>query len=581
MMDIAPLGVRLAKTAGFCMGVKRAVDMALDMSRQKRYGRVCSYGPLIHNPQTMELLKAQGITILNDLAPVKGEDVVIIIRAHGIAPAERKKIENMGFEVLDATCPRVAHVQAIIRKHSRNGYDIVIVGDHDHPEVNGLIGYAEGRVMVISGREGVAGLPETGRLCVVAQTTQDVEQYNEIISEIKLKHRDVLAFDTICDSTAKRQQEVCALAKEMEAMIIVGGKNSANTKRLAELCEKEGADTFQIETALELDDKKMGAYKKIGISAGASTPNWIIDQVMDRVVSTHQTGNLNLRSLLRLWVWLINNDIYAAIGAAALTLAGTTLIGARISAPVLLVASLYVYGMHTLNRRINSRISGALGSPAGDLHSGRDRGCLFFSLAALTTSMVIALFLGSESFLLLLAISLMGVLYHVPIFPAVFRFRSIKDIAGSKNVSMALAWSTVAVVLPGLQQEVISLAAVVVSFTFVTYIVFSRSVISDIWDIQSDRLKGQETMPVVLGIDSVRRLILILSLPVLFLVIGAGLAGLVPGLSFYLAACLFYVWICLRLCDRALNISNFVMEGLLETNYFLAGLVTLMWLYFA
>ncbi len=579
-MDIAPLGVRLAKTAGFCMGVRRAVDMALDVSRQKKYGRVCSYGPLIHNPQTMELLKAQGITVLNDLESVQGEDVLIIIRAHGIAPGQRKKIKSLGFELLDATCPRVAHVQAIIKKYSTQGYDIVIVGDPDHPEVNGLMGYAEGRGMVISSLEEVAQLPDTKRLCVVAQTTQDVEQYNEIIKEIKLRHHDALFFDTICDSTAKRQQEVSTMAKDMEAMIIVGGKNSANTKRLAELCAKEGADTFHIETADELNDKKIGGYKKIGISAGASTPNWIIDQVMDRVVATHHQGSLPFRYLLRLWVWLIANDIYAALGAAALALTGTVLIGAQVKTSVFVIASLYVYGMHTLNRHINSRIGGGLGSVRGDLHSGQDRGRLFFSLAAITTSMVISLFSGSKFFLLLLTISLLGVLYHVPIFPPLFRFRSIRDIPGSKNISMALAWATVAVILPFLEQEGISQAAVAVSFAFVFYIVFCRSVISDIWDIQGDRLKGHETMPVVLGIDSVRRMIVILSIPVLLMLIGAGLGGLISGASFFLAACLFYVWICLRLCDRALNISNFVMAGLLETNYLLAGLVTLMWLYF-
>lgn len=580
-MDIAPLGVRLAKTAGFCMGVKRAVDLALDMSRQKRYVRVCSYGPLIHNPQTMELLKAQGITVLNDLESVKGEDVLIIIRAHGIAPEEKQRIRDLGYEVLDATCPRVAHVQAIIRKHSTSGYDIVIVGDPDHPEVNGLMGYAEGRGTVISNREGVLRLSDANRLCVVAQTTQDVLQYNEIIEDIKLRHHDALFFDTICDSTAQRQQEVSALAQEMEAMIVVGGKNSANTRRLAELSEREGADTFHIETAPELDDRKMRGYKKIGISAGASTPNWIIDQVMDRVVATHRRGNVILWYLLRFWVWLIKNDIYAAFGAAALALTGTVLIGAKIKAPVLLAASLYVYGMHTLNRYINYRISGGLGSHRDTLQAGQGGYRFFISLAAITASMLISSFAGSESFLLLLAITFLGVLYHVPIFPAVFRFRSIKDIPGSKNISMALAWSTVAVILPYQQQEGISLAAVGVSFAFVFYIVFSRSVISDIWDIQSDRLKGHETMPVVMGIAPVRRLVVILSIPILLMVIAAGLAALVSGASFYLSICLFYVWICAGLCDRALNISNFVMEGLLETNYLLAGLVTLIWLYFS
>ncbi|MDZ4164163.1 MAG: 4-hydroxy-3-methylbut-2-enyl diphosphate reductase [Smithellaceae bacterium] len=578
MMDIAPLGIRLAKTAGFCMGVKRAVDMALDIARKKRSGQIYTYGPLIHNPQTMELLQAQGIKTLDDLESLRGGDVTIIIRAHGISPREKKKIKDLGYEVIDATCPRVVHVQAIIKKHEIKGYHILIVGDPDHPEVNGLLGYAGNRGRVVNDPEEVRGLPPMEKVCVVAQTTQDAALYEKTIQEVKIKYPQAVFYDTICDSTAMRQKEVCEMASEMEAMVIVGGKNSANTKRLAQLCEAQGVDTFLIETADELDEKRIGPFKRIGISAGASTPNWIIDQVMDKVVACQHTQTPFLGGLLRLWAWLIRNDIYAALGAASLAFTGAVLIGREIKAGEMLIASAYVYGMHNLNRYINWRIAGTAGPRRNDLYLINENRCLFASILAIITALAFSFQAGIRPVILLAVISLLGILYHVRIFPSGFRFRSISDIPGSKNISMALAWATVAVILPYLREGAVSFSGLTVSFIFIFYLVFSRSVLSDIRDIQSDRLKGRETMPVLLGMNYVRRFVTVFSLPVLLMIAVAGLTGLVAGVGPALAICLFYVWICLRLCDRRLGVSSFVMEGLLETNYLLAGGVALMWL---
>lgn len=581
MMAIAPLGIKLAKTAGFCMGVKRAVDLALDRARKKRSGRIYTYGPLIHNPQTMELLQAQGINTLDDLAAVRGDGNTIIIRAHGISPGEKKKIKDLGYEVLDATCPRVVHVQAIIKKHENKGYPILIVGDPDHPEVNGLLGYAGNRGRVITDPKEIGGLPPLkGLVCVVAQTTQDAALYKEIIQEVKTKYPEAVFFDTICDSTAMRQKEVCEMAAEMEAMIIVGGKNSANTKRLAQLSAAQGADTFLIETAEELDERRIGPFKRIGISAGASTPNWIIDQVMDKAVACQHTETPFLRGLLRLWAWLIRNDIYAALGAASLAFTGTVLVGREIRAGELLIASAYVYGMHNLNRYINWRIAGTGRLQQNDLHIFNENRSLFASILAIITALVLASLAGFKPFILLGLISLLGVLYHVRISPTGFRFRSISDLPGSKNIFMALAWATVAVILPSLRDGRVAVSGLLVSFVFVFYLVFSRSVISDIWDIQRDRLKGRETMPVLLGMSYVRRFLIVFSLPVLLMIGLAGLTGLVEGVWIFLTLCLFYVWLCLRLCDRRHGISSFVMEGLLETNYLLAAAVALIWLFF-
>jgi (E)-4-hydroxy-3-methyl-but-2-enyl pyrophosphate reductase len=274
------MSVKLAETAGFCMGVKRAVDMVLDIAQRKGKENIYTYGPLIHNPQTVEIMMKRGIIPIQDIAEINATDTgaTIIIRAHGISPQERKKIKEKGIRIVDATCPKVAHVQAIIRKHASQDYAVIIVGDADHPEVNGLLGHAHGKGIVIGSVNDVDRLPPLEKVCVVAQTTQNMDEFNEIVNRTRERFSDTVIFNTICDSTEKRQAEVKRLAAETDAVFIIGGRNSANTRRLATISELQGKPTFHIETAEELNQISIRGFERVGVSAGASTPNWIIDR---------------------------------------------------------------------------------------------------------------------------------------------------------------------------------------------------------------------------------------------------------------------------------------------------------------
>lgn len=273
--------IKLAKTAGFCMGVKRAVDIALSIAGKKGNERIFTYGPLIHNPQTVDFLCERGIEPIDDLQKVPGG--LIIIRAHGISPSERARIGERRMKIIDATCPRVKHVQSIIRNHSLEDYTILIIGDREHPEVEGLLGYSGGKGYVIGSREDLESLPEMDKVCIVAQTTQSKEDYARIAGEVVAKYPGSLVFETICDSTEKRQTEIKELAAEMDAVLIVGGKNSANTKRLAKIAMGSGKPIFHIETASELRGIPLEKYESIGISAGASTPDWIIREIVEEL----------------------------------------------------------------------------------------------------------------------------------------------------------------------------------------------------------------------------------------------------------------------------------------------------------
>jgi len=573
------MGVKLAKTAGFCMGVKRAVDMVLDMVRQKGHGTIYTYGPLIHNPQTIELLRQRGIIPIRRLQEIEGvpAGAFMVIRAHGISPGERKKIEEKGFRIIDATCPKVAHVQAIIKKRAGAGFTVLIAGDREHPEVNGLLGFAGEAGIVIGAPEEVDGLPALTKVCVVAQTTQSLEEYAAIVRRVKERFPESVIFDTICDSTEKRQTEIKALAAGTDAVFIVGGRNSANTRRLAELAKLQGKPAFHIETADELREIDVEAYRRIGVSGGASTPNWIIGRVVD-----HLTGRLGkreeiLRHLFKIWVFAVRTDIYSAAGAGFLSFAAMLLQGLPVDLLLILTASLYVYAMHVLNRFINRK--------ASSISSFREESYLlhekiYMTLAVL--SMILALSAsfaaGMAPFILLFVISLSGVLYNTRILPRGWRFQSLKDIPGSKNIATAIAWAAVTALLPWIEAGLTLTPGVVIAFLFIAGIVFTRSALSDILDIQSDRLIGRETLPVLIGERKTLIILQGISGLLFVLLFAASPAGWSTSLSYFLLTCVFYIWICFKLYDRRSGFSGVVLEGLLESGYMIAGASAFFWL---
>ncbi len=260
--------ILIAKTSGFCMGVRRAVEMVLD-APGKHGQPIYTYGPLIHNPQVLELLESKGISILRDIA-AQGSGTVLI-RAHGVPPQIKKTLKNAGFKVIDATCPRVIKVQTVIRKHARQNYASIIVGDKDHPEVVGLLGYAADRGYAVGSLEELNALPDFERAIIVAQTTQNTMFFDQVKQWAARNHPHYKVFETICDSTERRQAEVKRLAECVDAVIVVGGRNSGNTRRLVEIASRSGKPAFHIETEADLEPfelNQLSTAQSIGITAG-------------------------------------------------------------------------------------------------------------------------------------------------------------------------------------------------------------------------------------------------------------------------------------------------------------------------
>jgi len=277
----------LAKNAGFCWGVKRVVKLTKEKIA-KSNSNIFTHGPLIHNQEVIRRLEEKGVctlpanvseNCLNELP----EDSSIIIRAHGVPPEEHEKLSNAGLEIIDGTCPHVVNIQEKVKNAFSHGRIVFILGDKGHAEVVGLLGYCPGKGYVISSEKDIKNLPGKEQVTVVAQSTLDKKTFDKLTDIIKEKWVDTQIIDTRCDATTRRQDEAIELCGKVDAMVIIGGKNSANTNRLAQICCNEGVPAFHIENSDGLTDIDFEKIKVIGVTAGASTPDWIIESVMERL----------------------------------------------------------------------------------------------------------------------------------------------------------------------------------------------------------------------------------------------------------------------------------------------------------
>jgi 4-hydroxy-3-methylbut-2-enyl diphosphate reductase len=269
----------VAKTAGFCFGVKRAIDIAFKIADERRKG-VYTLGPIIHNPQVVEKLTEKGIIPIEDIEARK-DIKALIIRTHGIPLELSEEISRRGFRSIDATCPFVKKAQCYAKLLSEEGYQVVILGEKNHPEVKGLMSYVNNDVIVVDGKSSLPKL--RSKVGVVVQTTQPLEALKKVMSDAIVYAKELKVYNTICNSTALRLKETENLAGKVDVMFVVGGKNSANTTQLTKLCESLSVPTYHIETSREIKKEWLKRVKKIGITAGASTPKWIIKDVEKRI----------------------------------------------------------------------------------------------------------------------------------------------------------------------------------------------------------------------------------------------------------------------------------------------------------
>ena len=270
----------IGEHAGFCFGVRRAVDKAFDCAKQQL--PCVTLGPLIHNPQEVGRLERAGVRSVDSLEDVAPGQTVII-RSHGVTPQVYAQCETRGIPVIDCTCPHVAHIHQLVREYSQDGSAVIIVGEPEHPEIVGIAGWAHGSVFILPTPESAREAKLPDRAIVVAQTTLRRDRFEAVLAVVREKVRDLTVRMTICAATSKRQQEAESLSIQADVMIVVGGRNSSNTQKLLETCRLRCARAYQVETPQDVPAGVFSQQDHVAITAGASTPQWLLEQVKTRI----------------------------------------------------------------------------------------------------------------------------------------------------------------------------------------------------------------------------------------------------------------------------------------------------------
>ena len=571
--------VKLARSAGFCMGVRRAMEMVL-AEANRHEGVLYTYGPLIHNNQVIDLLKSKDVVEINDIEGLKNGTV--LIRAHGIPPEERNMLKASGMKIIDATCPRVAKVQAIIRRHAKKGYIPVIVGDSNHAEVIGLVGYGEGKAVVINSVDEISLIPESENICLVAQTTQNEKVYEDITSEITARFPDAVVFNTICEATSERQSEVKDIAPNVDCMVVVGGYHSGNTKRLAQVSEETGTPAFHIETEKELKKEAFENMEFVGVTAGASTPNWMIKNVVKEIEGIKGRNEIFLeRWIKKGFKFLLLSNLLVALGGFALSYAAAFLSGMEPDIHYPLITFFYIYAVHVIYRFLDKGASTYNDPERAGFYSRFRMFLGLSSMFAIICALSLSYNQGMKVFFVMFGLMVLGIFYSIPLVPSgvrhLSRYAKIKDIPGSKTLLEAFAWTVVITLVPLLTVNEIEWPAVMVTFIAVLSLAFVRTAFFDLFQVQGDLIVGVETLPITLGEKrTVTLLKWIIAATAAVLVI-APVFGFVNTFSLLLIACFFTLSVCLTAYEKRRIYPGPFLEAVVEGNLFFAGFLGLIW----
>ncbi|HQO40630.1 MAG TPA: 4-hydroxy-3-methylbut-2-enyl diphosphate reductase, partial [Spirochaetota bacterium] len=344
--------IEMAKHSGFCMGVKNAILKIVDELNASD-DEILVYGPLIHNPQTIDVLKQRGLVTINSLDEITKRQIAI--RTHGIPVEENRKIREEASRTINLTCSRVARVQSIIKKYSKSGYYTIIIGDHDHAEVIGLKSYAASGVTVVSDKNDISRIPPGKKYIVVSQTTHERREFDKLVEAISRIFQDALIIDTICDSTRLRQDDVTeGISKGIDTLVVVGGKNSANTTRLAKIGTDNGIRTVHIETEEELNPGDFEKSNYILVTAGASTPGWIINNVLEKLYAIKNSrSSFPLRILRQCFEFLVRSSIISSFSSFFMSLIALKYADLFPDLRYGTIAFFYIFVMYSVNNYLD------------------------------------------------------------------------------------------------------------------------------------------------------------------------------------------------------------------------------------
>ncbi len=575
--------VKLAKSAGFCMGVRRAMEMVLSEANKGKEA-IFTLGPLIHNKQVMDLLASKGVRTVDD--PTGLSHGSIVIRAHGVTPEKRRTLKETGLRVIDATCPKVVHVQSLVRFHTKKGRTAIIVGDPEHAEVIGIVGYSRGPVYVVGTPEEIDKLPQIEKPFVVAQTTQNRETFQQVAHTVLSRFPDAVVFDTICDATSSRQAEVKSFCGNVDGLVVVGGYHSGNTRRLMEVAKAAGIPAQHVETEKDLDKSYFAEMEVVGLTAGASTPNWMIRSVAKEIEGIKGKRENPLWSALRKACrFLLFSNLFISAGAGLLCLAAELLSDHRPNWIFPTIAFCYIYAMHTLNILFDKGASAYNDPQRATFIAGHKTFLLAVGALSVTAGLIISFFQGINTFVFASALSASGLLYGIPLLPSFgqgtrSRLR-IKDIPGSRSLAESLGIVAVTTMLPNIDRPANSIVVITFAGMAIFFMAFAKAGLFEIFRVQGDLIVGTESLPISLG---EKRTITLLKAALLsaFATLSVGfLAGLLSGFALIMLLPVFSMFLCVLAYQHRWLYPGLTFETVSEFPFYLSGLLAASaWLFF-
>jgi (E)-4-hydroxy-3-methyl-but-2-enyl pyrophosphate reductase len=560
------------------MGVKRAMEKVLNIVRHAR-GPLYTYGPLIHNRQAVDMLEARGICARTDFDG--DEEGTVLLRTHGVPPDVAQQLRDCGLTVEDGTCPHVLRGQRSIARRSADGYHVVIVGDRNHDEVVGLAGHATGSCAIIATIDEARTVPLEGKVLVVAQTTFEEDLFGRIADTLRERDPEVEIVQSICNATSERQAEARELAGRVDAMVVVGGRHSANTCRLAEIAQSTGTPTFHVETADELDAEELAEYHTVGVTAGASTPSWITNTVIDKLEHIGEQRSALTRVLAAAASVVVDGNLYVAGGAAALTYAASKLAGLQLEdrwarARLMIAAFGYIFAAYSLGRRAESQSAGSGVTRRGAFYAAHPNSIIVASVILLTVAVGVLVPFGVGAVVLLGVSYAMAASYSRLLSPHPAGWLAwLRNVPASKDILVAVGWMVATVIIPAVAVGGASVASVAVVALWVFGLALVRSVMFDFSDVTADRLLGRDTLPALIGVTRARTAVAAVVV-VLMAALAAGTAmGVINGPGYWMLLCPVYVLCYLLVFGKAITASERLCALVVDGGMWLAGLIAL------
>ncbi|MCL2025395.1 MAG: 4-hydroxy-3-methylbut-2-enyl diphosphate reductase [Leptospirales bacterium] len=491
--------IALAKHSGFCFGVKNAVSRVVEEINSSD-DTIFVYGPLIHNPQTVKILENRGLKTIHSLDNIEGHSIAV--RTHGVPIHELKAIKKSASKIFNLTCPKVARVQSTIKTYSADGCHTIIIGDDSHAEVVGLKSFATAGVTVLSSLEEAGNIPQAAKYLLVSQTTIDRELFSSIEKKLQDKLSNMTVVNTICDSTENRQTDVHeAIKNGIDTLIVVGGKNSANTTMLATIGFVYAIKTFHIETEQELSFEDLKNSKYVLVTAGASTPGWIINNVLEKLYAIkYKKRNPLFRGIKNLAEFLVRTNLLSAVFAffSALFIQSKGTIAAFPSLPF--ISMLYIFSMYSTNNYFDREFLKLSNSSKYKIYKKFGNYLMPLSFIFLAASFYFIRDYSPVSIILLVLSSVFGFIYFThPVKKIIntLKLPFIKKLYGSKVVTN-LGWLTVVVVVPSIQFRP-DASLILFMAAFILCIITNRHLIMGTVAYQGDFIFGRVSLPIWLG----------------------------------------------------------------------------------